>query len=567
MLQVSQGFHNAFKSEMRNQNIKIEITHGTTVYTSEHVNTLKYEAMSFVGDSFSIGSAPSNGVNIVFSEIITTFKEMDEIKVRMGITVNGTTEWVPLGTFYLSERADVDYNEKRTTIECLDGMVFMEGLYKSKLSYPASIKDVALEIANLAGMAVNMTSFTRLSTQPIKKIAGLTYRQAIGVIAQFETGYATFDRNGKLDIRTLSNAGYVVNPEEYFLNGLKKNDLKYTLGGISVKVNDDITLTAGQATGAQIELENSIMTKQLLDGIYTKLKTTNFYPFSLSWRGNPAVEAGDWIEMTDVNGNVFKGPVFNYQLHFDGGLRAESSASVDVQSSSTTTYKTPLSQKLEQIGEAIKGASGNLNYYGLEAPVEPKEGDIWFKPNGPDEELWQYVEIGGVLQWKLIISIADIAKIEKEIEKIIAENALREKEFRDRMDMTDKEIAAFEDKLLGLDFELDNIVIDSISPEVVMQAIKNAGFSQSVEDIRNKVNSTSDSLETTIGLVGNNGVVTYNKNRTTLTELLIPFGVDKNTIAHNGDGFEVGQPYTVSFAARLIERGNSRVIFDFEVMP
>lgn len=420
MLQVSQGFHNAFKSEMRNQNIKIEITHGTTVYTSEHVNTLKYEAMSFVGDSFSIGSAPSNGVNIVFSEIITTFKEMDEIKVRMGIAVNGTTEWVPLGTFYLSERADVDYNEKRTTIECLDGMVFMEGLYKSKLSYPASIKDVALEIANLAGMAVNMTSFTRLSTQPIKKIAGLTYRQAIGVIAQFETGYATFDRNGKLDIRTLSNAGYVVNPEEYFLKGLKKNDLKYTLGGILVKVDDNTTLTAGQATGAQIELENSIMTQQLLDGIYAKLKTTNFYPFSLSWRGNPAVEAGDWIEMTDVNGNVFKGPVFNYQLLFDGGLRAESSANADVQSSSTTAYKSPLSQKLEQIGEAIKGASGNLNYYGLEAPVEPKEGDIWFKPNGPDEELWQYVEIGGVLDWKLIISTADISKIEKEIVAIIA---------------------------------------------------------------------------------------------------------------------------------------------------
>lgn len=215
----------------------------------------------------------------------------------------------------------------------------------------------------------------------------------------------------------------------------------------------------------------------------------------------------------------------------------------------------------------ISANGKNTIYRGVATPVNARVGDLWFKPieNGY-EELYLYV--GDPIEpWLLILSTADLDRVEKEIEKIIAENALREKEFRDRMDLTDKEIDTFEDKLLGLDFELDNIVIDSISPEVVMQAIKNAGFSQSVEDIRNKVNSTSDSLETTIGLVGNNGVVTYNKNRTTLTELLIPFGVDKNTIAHNGDGFEVGQPYTVSFAARLIERGNSRVIFDFEVMP
>ena len=436
VINVSAAFHESFKSDLRN--VKVRITKGITVYTEKDITNLVYEGLSLVGSSFSIGSVPSNSVKIIFSDVIPTFKELDELKVEIGIQAGASIEWCPLGIFYLSERADVDHNEQRTTIECLDKMVFMEGLYESKLAYPAMIKDVALEIANLAGVEVNPTSFSRLRTQTISKIVGLTHRQAIGIIAQFESGYATFDRLGKLDIRQLNNTTYVISPDEYFSKGLKKNDLKYALGGISVKVNDDTTLSVGQSKGAQIELENSVMTQTILDSIYESLKLTNYYPFTLDWRGNPAVEVGDWVEMTDTKGNSFKGPILNYKLTYDGGLKAEISADTEVQTSTTTAYRPPFSQKLEQIGASIKNAQGNINYYGLTEPPYPKEGDLWFKPNGPEEELWQYVSVDGVLQWKLIISTADIAKIEKEITAIIAK---AEKDKQEAIDMMNAAIA------------------------------------------------------------------------------------------------------------------------------
>lgn len=226
-----------------------------------------------------------------------------------------------------------------------------------------------------------------------------------------------------------------------------------------------------------------------------------------------------------------------------------------------------LQNKIEtDINYVLSTADGkNAINYGNTEPEQKRTGDLWFRDH-PSLAGERQMLVWDGNAWIIVLDTSDVNQVGKKIEDIIAENILREKEFRDRMNMTDAELLAFEKKLAELDFGIDNIVIDSISPDVVMGAIKNAGFGQAVDDIRNKVNSNSDTLNTTVTLVGNNGTQTYNKNRTTLTELEIPFGVDKKTIAHNGDGFEVGQPYTVSFAARLIERGNSRVIFDMEVI-
>lgn len=62
------------------------------------------------------------------------------------------------------------------------------------------------------------------------------------------------------------------------------------------------------------------MTQILLDDVFQKIRYINFYPISLKWRGNPALEVGDWVTMTDREGNKFKSPVLNYTMSFDGGF-------------------------------------------------------------------------------------------------------------------------------------------------------------------------------------------------------------------------------------------------------
>ena len=76
-------------------------------------------------------------------------------------------EYVNMGTFYITE-SDPDRNEKKTTIKALDSFVYMEGMYKSALPEMETIRNIAIDIANKAGIKVDLSSFNGLSTVRIK---------------------------------------------------------------------------------------------------------------------------------------------------------------------------------------------------------------------------------------------------------------------------------------------------------------------------------------------------------------------------------------------------------------
>ncbi|HAP5210315.1 TPA: hypothetical protein IUZ20_002123 [Enterococcus faecalis] len=431
MLKVSERFLEKIKSMDRN--IVTRITAKNKVYTGNDVNYLKLDYGAMVGDSLQIGSTYYNSLEIEFCSVITEFEEMDEIIIELGVVIHDAEsdissvkpakvgsakigsaklvgykpteyEYVNMGTFYITE-SDPDRNEKKTTIKALDSFVYMEGMYKSELPEMETIRNIAIDIANKAGIKVDLSSFNGLSTVRIKTPKNCTYRQAIGMIAQFECGYAHFNRDGLLTIRNLTDPRFQITPSEYFMKGLKKNELMYKLGGISCEVRSDeegssetILLKAGSDKGAQIKLSNNSMTQTLLDDMYVKLRNLNFYPYNLSWRGNPALEVGDWITFTDREGNKFKSPNLSYSLEYRGGLKGTSSADTKAISSQTTQFKGPIQQQLDDLYSRVDAAGKNNVYDGTDEPKNPKEGDLWFKPNGPDTEIWIYRDGKWVMQ-------------------------------------------------------------------------------------------------------------------------------------------------------------------------
>lgn len=447
MLNVSQDFHKAFQSGLREIFIKIYVN--GKLYQKEDINKFECDMGSLSGDTFSVGSTFSNSVKIEFCSIIEGLKELDKVEVEMGIKTysadNPTAltnparvghakvgkaqlisyrsdeyEFCKLGTFYIKGRVDPDRNENVTSIEAMDAFIYMGGAYESELMYPAKIKDVAIEIANLSGIEVKLETFNSLSNQFINKPIGYTYRQAIGLIAQFQAGFATFNRDGLLDIRTLSDSKYKVTPNEYYQKGLVKNEMAYRVGGISCKITKDSETTilyAGSKNGAQITLENNVMTQSLLDEIYSNVKNVEYYPYSLKWRGNPALEIGEWVTLTDRRGNTFKTPNLSYKLSFSGGLTAQSSADTSSTANATYAYKGPIQQKLEEMDNRIDAAGKNTVYDGLDEPKYPKEGDLWFKPNGPDTEIWVYTKTGdNKYEWVKKTSTALDDEIREQIE-------------------------------------------------------------------------------------------------------------------------------------------------------
>ncbi|MDT2635068.1 hypothetical protein [Enterococcus dongliensis] len=453
MLIVSNEFFEACKDKEREAFARI-IVNDKVIYLKDKIKKIDYSMGALGGESFQIGSTQSATVKIVFSEIIEGLKELDKIKVEVGFKIRGTGlpsninhvskvdrakvgrarlvsyvpdryEFVPLGTFYISGRVDPDRNEKTTTVEARDGFIFMEDKYESELKYPTKLADIALEIANKSGSIIDPVSFNHLSNYTINKFEGYTYRQAIGLIGQFEGGFVCFDREGRLSIRKLADPNFKIEPNEYFLKGLVKSELLYQPRGITCKVvnqtdessNETVILQSGSTSGAQISLENNVMTQILLDDTFQKIRYINFYPITLKWRGNPALEVGDWVTMTDREGNRFKSPVLNYAMSFDGGFSSTISADTKAYSANVSSFKGPLQQKLDDIDYRIDAAGKNNVYEGTEEPKNPKEGDIWFKKNGPDDEIWVYKQTSpGVFEWVMTTSTALEESIKEQIE-------------------------------------------------------------------------------------------------------------------------------------------------------
>lgn len=163
----------AWLSPARKLAIKIEMD--DKVYDNNTVTSLTFDSGSISGESFQIGSTYINSIKIIFPNIIESVAEGLEILPFIGIDINGNIEYTPLGKFTISE-FDRDRNSQTTTVTANDEMSLLEGPYLSKLKYPARIRDVALEIANLAGVEVDTVSFSTLERATIKQPIGYSFR-------------------------------------------------------------------------------------------------------------------------------------------------------------------------------------------------------------------------------------------------------------------------------------------------------------------------------------------------------------------------------------------------------
>ena len=425
MLATSEEILAAWLDTSRQLSIRLKMNDIT--YGSEEITSLSFNSGSISGEVFQIGSTPLNSVQVVFPTIIETVKEDLEIEPELGILINGEYQFTKLGHFFITD-FERDRNSNKTTITANDKMIYMEGIYESKLTYPKPYREVALEIANLAGVEIDQASFASLGTEWVQKPVGYTFRQAIGLIAQFEGGFASFNRKGELTIKRLTPTNFEITPESYMLKGFTKNENSYRIGGITVKTGEEETdvIRVGSTNGSQVELENKVMTQTHLNQMWELVKTLNYFPYELKWRGSPILEAGDWIYIVDKDGTRYSVPNLSYNITFNGGMSAESKANTNSSSQATYRYRGPLSQRVDYVESLLSANKWNSNYYDQTEPIDPKEGDIWFKPNGVDTEIWVYEKnSSGELDWVFKVSTATDPDLVKEIEqaKQAGENA------------------------------------------------------------------------------------------------------------------------------------------------
>ncbi|WP_370561344.1 gp58-like family protein [Lactiplantibacillus plantarum] len=430
-------------------------------YKTTDIASISYDAGGYTGDTFGIGSNYENSVTIKFSHLIEGLKPGMTVWPKIGIKASNGYEYSSLGLFIVSDDIQMDRNNDETTIKAYDQMCLLEGTYTSKLTYPAKMTSVIAEIANLAGVLLNTTDISRLPVQVNlpSAITGQTYRNAIGMIAQFYAGFATFDRDGKLTIRTITEPDYTLDPSQYEQGGLTKNEAPYKIGGIQCEVTTTTTDSTGQSTettntlqvgatsGSQIKLTNNLMTMDRLASIWQQLQSLTFYPFSLNWFGNPAIETGDWLTLQDTKGNKFNVPNNGYTMTFDGSLSAVSKADQTSTSSSSYAWRGELSQYVADLG-GRQGASGNY-IYGTdttEPPYGAKFNDIWYKQNGNKVELWTYErQADGTGKWVLTVSDATGEEVKAKVDQVELEAKASTDAAKAASDKADQLAAKYDD--------------------------------------------------------------------------------------------------------------------------
>ena len=503
----------AYQSAERTLDIVVNVN--GVDYKATDIEQFDYDSGGYTGDTFSIGSTYENSITVKFIHLVEGLKRGMIVKPRIGIKLpNGTFEYTPLGVFIIADEIQMDRNNNSTTIKAYDKFVVMEGQYVSKLTYPANAVDIITEIAQMCKVDVNTNDLAHLPTIKVSKaITKQSYRTAIGWIAQLYVGFASFDRDGKLTIRRVAEPNYTIEPSEYEQQGLVKNEAPYIIGGISCNVNvvettnngetNETThkIHSGSVNGSQIELTNDIMTQELLDSIWNSLKTVTFYPFSLNWFGNPAIEAGDWLSLKDMKGNVFIVPNNGYTISFNGGLSSTSKADQNATDSSTVKYTGELTRAIENYSRR-QAPDGTNIYTDVKEPTDAKFNDVWFKPNGNSTELWIFERqsdgtgkwvkqpVNGEVEQKINDALKDFDELDKSFKDNASTQSATNELMKSRIDSISNQIPNLSDEISRVNGSVTSLKTQTDKDRQQLQST-----SQDLDQARQDVLSNSSRID------------------------------------------------------------------------
>lgn len=336
MFNVSKEFNQEInKLQDREFNAKVIIR--DKEFSGSLIYEMSLEESVNPSDNFSIGTVCSNTFEI---KLINTGDIFDNaiIKPYVGLYIGEDIEYVPLGVFNVIKTS---VKGKFINLECVDNMLCLEKVYFSDLSYPADINDIAKEICKKAG--VNFAS--KLPNYRVNKIEGYSLREAIGIVASLCGSFARFNRIGDLEIKGYEFVKQELDPNNIFKLDIEADECFITK--VIAKRGED-ELSKGSDEGISIVFNNPVITEEILDEIYQRYRSFRYIPYSLKWKGNPSIMAGDILNLTDLKGNKYNALVMDQKFTYKNGIASELKAKGKGKQESSFDSKGSVTQSMER---------------------------------------------------------------------------------------------------------------------------------------------------------------------------------------------------------------------------
>lgn len=473
-------------------------------YASQDIKEASFEYGYIKGDTYKPGGTCAGSGKITFTNIITTFNKLDILHPEIGLLVGDTYQWVKMGEYFIND-IEIDRNRNTTTLELMDGMFKLNREYVTDLHFPAEVREVIQEICLKTGIELANDYFgisaMRYHVEQVPEGKKLSFRDMLSAMTQMIGMSCFFNREGKMEIRDLTESNITINADSYFLHGLTKSEIEYQIAGITCKT-DKKSLTVGMKTGRSLELDNVFMTQSALNDLYYKLKNLTYYPYNLNYQGHLLLEVGQWVTIQTNKKETFKVPVLSQSFTFKGGLRGRISADSKSGNDTQYSYEGTITKQIKQQD-------------GIEAKIQAQieAADAAFE--------------------------AEFEKRKKAIDDAIEKYKANAEEFGAKIhDEIEKERPEF---------------VKRIREELMSGA-------DSIAELSKKLEQVSETARVNASLIGGDGNTQYNKNRLNGgTAKKISYGTDFVEVGHNGEGFELGKQYVISWLATCTPYGKTDV--------
>ena len=383
MITVSQDYKDALAADNRNFYCKAVITFwngDTLTVDNEDIWSDGFRFKNAVSDqsAFTLGACVINEFKLILNNIYGKFDQYDfdgaSVVASFGLydgtgtlidmDGNGATT-IQKGVYYVDE---VDTNGSLITLTCLDAMMFFDRSFADvALTFPATLKQIVQKMCQVCGVTFTQASFNN-STYTVNKRPDdttLTCRDVLSMVCEIACCYGTIDTTGELIIEffntafmrttvpvsgnldggsfyagadnvnggsfyslsTLHDAGTFEQDttSDYSLSSFfsfKRDNKDIRIYGVRVS-SDSITYLNGSDLYV-VDVEGNLLINggdedDLALFLGDQLIYASLRPFDASHLGDPSLEAGDTIVLTDHQGNTYYSIVT--QTEFSAGER------------------------------------------------------------------------------------------------------------------------------------------------------------------------------------------------------------------------------------------------------
>ena len=373
---------------------------GTTDLPASEIQEIVVTEQFGSSDGVTIGAAFSSSCKVTFYKQGNLPLNGAYFIPSVGIMVGGEAQYVQKGKYYIPSDGVEDSGKWWVTVTGYDRMAGLTADYVPTITFPATPSQVLADVCKQAG--VKPPAVTMPSIQIAAPYTG-TLRQQLGWLAGLVGCNAKFDATGNLVFCWYADSGLTLSHDVQYMNGLEiTSDGAFTINSL-LSGTESNPISVGSGTG--ITSTDPYMTAEVAESIFAKISGKQFTPCKVKWRGNPAVESGDSVSVTGLDGKSLTVYVMEQRLTVKGGMSADTtcygtgSDDYAVGSPTEQKFKLMYDDVLKSFQEATKkiiGAKGGYFEIAYDKDGYPTGWQLRDTPNVENNTKMWIMSTGGL---------------------------------------------------------------------------------------------------------------------------------------------------------------------------